>query len=436
MRDLSLIGRILITKTLGISKFVFVSTVTDINEDIVKEVTRLIYNFIWKSKRPRIKRTTLIGDYSQGGLRAPDFETMIKSQKVMWIKRFLDSNSSLWKEVINHYLKDKGGVLYVHCNFDVDDKYTILPPFYKTCLRAWKHYLNEVKYRKSPKTQFLWNNTNIKVQGKTIYYQDFMRVGIWTVSDLYANLKIIPFAFWKRKGLRQERYMAWSGLLAAIPCRFKQIIKDGVISPQDTSLKLNSQKSFSDAKGKDFYNILIESKYQRPTAEAKYDIIITEEEWANIYLLPWIVFSDTKSRVFQYKCLHRLISSNDFLYVIGKRENSLCSFCKTQEDSLEHLLYQCDIVQQFWINIVDTLLLPLGINNLTNLEILFGIDINDPPKLANQIIILAKDFILQEKYTETKPRFNSFIAKVESLYLLEEHITTKSADWNKIQHVF
>ena len=378
----------------------------------------------------------MIGDYTKGGLRAPDFESIIKSHKIMWIKRFLDSNTTLWKEIIKHYLKDKGGELYVHCNFDAEEYDNILPPFYKTCLKAWQMFLKEVKYRNSPQTQFLWNNKNIKVQGKSVFYNDFMKVGIWTVSDLYVNAQIIPFVFWKQKGLRQDRYIVWRGLLAAIPHRYKQSVKNGIIPPEDTKLKLNSQKSLMEAKSKDFYNILIENKYQRPTAEAKYNFRIMEEEWSKIYLLPRVVFTDTKSRVFQYKCLHRLISSNDFLHVIGKKENNLCSFCKTQVDSLEHLLYQCNIVKQFWINIIDTFLLPLGINNITIFEVLFGININDPPKLANQIIILAKDFILREKYTETKPRFHCFITIVESLYLMERYTPKINTDWPKIQHVF
>ena len=149
----------------------------------------------------------------------------------------------MWKNIIKHYLKDKRGELYASCTFDIDEQDTALPPFYKTCLRAWKKFLNELKYRCSPQTQFLWNNTNIKVQGKSIFYQDFMRVGIWTVYDLYENSHIIPFIFWKRKGLRPDRYIAWRGLLAAIPHRYKQIIKDGIIPPEDTALKINSQNS-------------------------------------------------------------------------------------------------------------------------------------------------------------------------------------------------
>ena len=66
MRGLSLMGRILNAKSLGISKFVYTAGVSDINAHIIKEVNRLIYDFIWKGKRPRFKKRTLIGDYSDG----------------------------------------------------------------------------------------------------------------------------------------------------------------------------------------------------------------------------------------------------------------------------------------------------------------------------------------------------------------------------------
>ena len=154
----------------------------------------------------------------------------------------------MWKNIIKHYLKDKRGELYANCTFDIDEQDTALPPFYKTCLRAWKKFLNELKYRCSPQTQFLWNNKNIKVQGKSFFYKGFMRVGIWNVFYLYRNSQIIPFVFWKRKGLRQDRYIAWRDLLAAIPHGYKEIIQDGNIPLEDTALKINSQKPFTEAK--------------------------------------------------------------------------------------------------------------------------------------------------------------------------------------------
>ena len=87
-----------------------------------------------------------------------------------------------------------------------------------------------------------------KCKENHFFYKGFMRVGIWNVFYLYRNSQIIPFVFWKRKGLRQDRYIAWRDLLAAIPHGYKEIIQDGNIPLEDTALIINSQKPFTEAK--------------------------------------------------------------------------------------------------------------------------------------------------------------------------------------------
>ncbi len=73
-RDLTLIGRILIVKTLGLSKFYFTSSFLPVPDSVLKEINRLIYNFIWKTKVDKVKRSMLITDYADGGLRMPDLK--------------------------------------------------------------------------------------------------------------------------------------------------------------------------------------------------------------------------------------------------------------------------------------------------------------------------------------------------------------------------
>ena len=224
MRGLTLIGRILV-KTLGISKFTYVASVTEINKDIIKQVNKLIYNFIWKGKKPRIKKRTLIGNYEDGGLKAPDFETIYHSQRAFWIKRYLDSNEAYWKETLNHYLKKHGGSLITHCNFDINSGDIVLPKFYQESFKYWSKLLKCIKYRQTPMSQFIWNNKAVIIDQRCIYYADFMEAGIWTFGDLYENGNLIPFETWNKRGIKSSRYMAWQGIVSAIPPKIKKVTK-------------------------------------------------------------------------------------------------------------------------------------------------------------------------------------------------------------------
>ena len=44
---------------------------------------------MWKGKRPKIKHSTLIGDYKEGGYKDVDIEVKIVALKIIWISNFM-----------------------------------------------------------------------------------------------------------------------------------------------------------------------------------------------------------------------------------------------------------------------------------------------------------------------------------------------------------
>ena len=73
--QLSIFGRCLIVKSLGISQFVHSVAVLDIQNDYIVKIQSLIFKFIWKEKQDKIKREVLYQDYESGGLRVTHVET-------------------------------------------------------------------------------------------------------------------------------------------------------------------------------------------------------------------------------------------------------------------------------------------------------------------------------------------------------------------------
>ena len=55
-RKLSLSGKILIVKALGISKFSLVASMLHVPEKIIKSVNTTIYHFIWNGKTDKVNR--------------------------------------------------------------------------------------------------------------------------------------------------------------------------------------------------------------------------------------------------------------------------------------------------------------------------------------------------------------------------------------------
>ena len=76
-----------------------------------------------------------------------------------------------------------------------------------------------------------------------------------------------------------------------------------------------------------------------PTAQARFEEQFPDTclDWHDIYKLPFNVLIDTKSREFQYRILNRYLTTNSF-HKIGLANSPLCTFCKQESESLEHLL--------------------------------------------------------------------------------------------------
>ena len=70
-RDLTLFGKVSIVKSLAIPKLIFSATMLDIPDAMIKQINKIIYNFIWNG-RDRICRKTLIGKIEDGGINMID----------------------------------------------------------------------------------------------------------------------------------------------------------------------------------------------------------------------------------------------------------------------------------------------------------------------------------------------------------------------------
>ena len=70
-----------------------------LTKEIMKEINSVVFKFVWKSRKDKIKRLTLIFDYKNGGLRMPHIESLIQTQRIMCMKEYLDGYNSSWKQL-------------------------------------------------------------------------------------------------------------------------------------------------------------------------------------------------------------------------------------------------------------------------------------------------------------------------------------------------
>ena len=52
-RDLTLMRRTLLAKTLGVSKFVYATSMLTVPQEVIKRVQTKLFNFLWKNKNKK-----------------------------------------------------------------------------------------------------------------------------------------------------------------------------------------------------------------------------------------------------------------------------------------------------------------------------------------------------------------------------------------------
>lgn len=101
-RKLTLFGKCTVINSLALSKLIYVASILEIpDEDYIKRINKLIYNFIW-NKTDRIKRNTLIGHVKEGGLGITDVDSKIKALKASWVPRLKETKHCI-KSYVNCY---------------------------------------------------------------------------------------------------------------------------------------------------------------------------------------------------------------------------------------------------------------------------------------------------------------------------------------------
>ena len=414
-RNLSLEGRIVIFKSLAISKIVYLSTISRITNDIIQELKKIQKSFLWNSN-PKIKYNTLCSDFKNGGLKSVDIDKKIISLQCSWVKRLYDEFFHDWKiiplKLIEKYL---GKFFKFHSNvFFNSSKLNSFPSFYKDLMTNWTIHLST-----SPTTascvlsQFLWFNKYIEIDTSYINTYVFANKNIKFISDLMDE--DCNFKSWdKMKSdylLSNAMHHQWLQILHAIPKHWLRILKNDMVKNNaDNNLfvldhhviKQNLVQDIKKLTAKEIYTILILKVENIPTSQAYFENIFQNEnlDWNEIYILPRIITVNSSHRLFQYKILHNILYLNKKLCQFGLIQTSLCSFCNVYDETFSHLFCHCNVVLSLWSQFCYFLGNDLGLPSLTLQTATFGFfnwPDNENYLLANHLLLLFKFHVYKNR---------------------------------------
>ena len=206
LRRLSLLGKITVLKSLIVSQLVYILSPLPTNQRVLEEINTLFFNFLWNGRGDKIKRNTMINDYSEGGLGMIDLISFDKALKSTWVKKYLDpENHGKSKLFLDWQLQHYGGPVAFRGNLNRHDLSKFInstDAFTTEILQLW----SEISYEANVNSidHFLslplWHSL-IRIDNRPVYYKSWSCKGIQNVTDLLKD----PNTFLSSHEL-QERY--------------------------------------------------------------------------------------------------------------------------------------------------------------------------------------------------------------------------------------
>ena len=434
-KRLTLIGKIAVIKALAASQLVYVLSSTTSCLKSLKETNNLLFRFLWDNKGDKIKRTEMIADYQDGGQKMLDIIEFNKALKISWILKYISSDcKSKWKCFFDFHLSKVGGKLIFLGNLAPKDarKLNIKDDFIQELIELWA----DINYRDSfpSKANFsaghIWNNSMIRIAGKTIFYKHWANAGVMKINDLMtSDSRIISYSCFKEKFCFSVSFLEFCGVTSAIrsAMRSLELLLPEEKTSENVLIKLNSSNKPSQAA----YKILITKKCTRPEkSQNKWIkdcglVDVENLDWESIYLLPRLCTLSTKLRNFQFKFLHRRIATNSFLFKIKLSESNLCCFCQSAQETLLHLFWECPITEAFWNSVqqffVSVDLIPAS-QALTLCQCL-GLQGEKSALLLNHCLLLSRFYIYSCKYKNIRPSSIEYVNQVRSNLKIEKHVS-------------
>ena len=193
----------------------------------------------------------------------------------------------------------------------------------------------------------IWFNSSICIENKPVYFKKWYKSGIVYVADIVnddGTIKTIDQL--QQQYCIKINFVNYHGIISAIP----KYWRDWLTSPEEVTHQNDDrlQKCVKTTPTvKIIYSNLISEPYLivkklnkqiNPKTGEEFEI----KEFCNqIMRIPKYTIC-VKLRSFQYRLMMRAVVTNVQLYHYKIREDTMCSNCNKQPETIQHLFYECE----------------------------------------------------------------------------------------------
>ena len=450
-RKLSLKGKITIINSLALSQLIYPATNLEVPHTILVDLNKILYDFLWDGKRPKIAAQTIESTISEGGLKMPNLFLKVKSWQLSWLRRALLDPEAKWILIVNAIIDSTSFGYLAKSRTNLNQMTSTVPEFYKEILKTWY----EIREHNNSgivdvPTEALWHNMNITVENKEIFKRSWYGGGIKFIHNLLDNNgKFLSHYELGRKYNVNCTFLEALQIRMAIPLNWRKILNTESIEQDNyiTEPKMyvaaqNKFKPFIEYSSKDLYWQLFVKNCNNhtPSCKAKWNETFPTHNlyWKSIYTNAFETCRSTKLQSFQYRVLNRTIACNHWLYNIKIKSNPNCDTCKIDDD-LQHFFIECDRVKPFWTSFRKWYKrISKNSLDISHTDIILGKqNITPNDKCLNYLLIQAKKFINDNKLNEAQIiSFYTYLHLIKNELSIEHSIAMKNGKLKQFDCTF
>ena len=408
-RNVSLMGKCLLTKLFMLSKLNNVMQPLSIPSLVLESIDQLLFGFLWsnnpfnKRVAERVKRDTLCLPIEEGGIGMISVCDQQKVMLISWLKKRSLINNPTHLKIVNYFCRSLGGIHYISkCNANVSqfsNLNAIKSMFWRDVIKAWagldkSDFCHSQANHETP----IFYNSNVVYKGNTLHITKWIMEGPRFVEQLFDN----------------DRFKSLDEIKTIIPNYAGLVfdynaVKTAVLSYK-TKLLNNNASSEPDLsiipqlQNKVLRKMLVK---QKPGAK-NLTCISTWKNKMNFNVEPFfntakLCTKEPRLIGLHFKIVHNIFNSNYLLFKQKIKPSPFCDRCNIIETT-EHCLVDCPKLKDLWSVVKGLIEIILDDEiNLLPENILFGINNNfatgDRKQIAevNRLLLVAKACILKQR---------------------------------------
>ena len=411
-RKLSLKGKVLIIKTLLLPQINYLLASIYTPNNILVEIDKLLFQFLWNKKTPKVKKSCIISNYRDGGLKMPDVFSTNTVSKVKWIQKLLKLK---YNEKWEHLFLQLFTIGKSNLNKKLPDNFRnkCLTNFHKQVFDCWNtFYCKEANTVDEIFNEYVFNNKFIISDDKPLQLHQF-KITDTNLKDLVLQEIVQDNGHFYSLNQINDKYntkldeLRYNRILSAIPNTWKTIIKHEKktkfkVSKNPAILYKGRYTEVTKINSKVLYWMIASNNSQEATSLEKwiesYPFLETAP-WQKIFKGIHLISNEPYLQSFQYKIVHRILNCNKNLYNWKIKESPECIYCN-DIDSIEHHLFYCKNARLLWKDIYKLLnrIFKPNLKEPGVCEIIFGVHIDEISNSAenycrNLVILIGKWYI-------------------------------------------